>query len=194
MVCFVDGRPKKSEYRIFKIRSKDSPDDFTMMREVVFRRYKRRLEEKEPLPDLILIDGGKGQLSSAVQALAELGIDAQQQPIIGLAKRLEEVYRPGESDPLNISRRSSGLKLLQQTRDEAHRFAITHFRKQHKKSLLKSPLDEAPGIGPTRKNHLLKTFGSLKKIKEASPEELREKGKLPAEVAEKLIEHLKSNR
>lgn len=184
MVCFVDGRPKKSEYRIFKIRSKSTPDDFIMMHEVVSRRYKRCLAENIPLPDLILIDGGKGQLSSALQALQELGI--QEQPIIGLAKRLEEVFLPGSSDPMNIPKRSAGLKLLQQVRDEAHRFAIGHFRKQHKKSILKSPLDDVPGIGPARKAHLLKTFGSLKKIKEATVEELQEKGKLPVNVVEKL--------
>lgn len=188
LVCFEDGRPKKSEYRIFKIRSKSTPDDFTMMHEVVFRRYKRRLEESAPLPDLILIDGGKGQLSSALQALQELNI--QHQPILGLAKRLEEVFLPGMSDPINLPKRSAGLKLLQQVRDEAHRFAIGHFHKQHKKSTLKSPLDEVPGIGPARKAHLLKTFGSLKKIKEASVEELREKGKLPVSVIEKLKERL----
>lgn len=189
MVCFVDGRPKKSEYRIFKIRSKATPDDFMMMHEVVSRRYKRCLAENIPLPDLILIDGGKGQLSSALQALQELGI--QNQPIIGLAKRLEEVFLPGSSDPMNIPKRSAGLKLLQQVRDEAHRFAIGHFRKQHKKSTLKSPLDDVPGIGPARKTHLLKTFGSLKQIKEATLEELQERGKLPAGLAEKLKEVFK---
>ncbi|MCK6620837.1 MAG: excinuclease ABC subunit C [Calditrichaceae bacterium] len=184
LVCFEDGRPKKSEYRIFKIRSKSTPDDFAMMHEAVYRRYKRRLEENASLPDLILIDGGKGQLGSALQALQELNI--QNQPILGLAKRLEEVFLPGMSDPMNLPKRSAGLKLLQQVRDEAHRFAIGHFHKQHKKSTLKSPLDEVEGIGPARKAHLLKTFGSLKKIKEATAEELREKGKLPGKVAEKL--------
>ncbi len=188
MVCFVDGRPRKSEYRIFKIRSKDTPDDFAMIYEAVYRRYKRRLEEQQPLPDLILIDGGKGQLSSAVRALQELNITNQ--PIIGLAKRLEEVFLPGQSEAMNIPRSSSGLKLLRQTRDEAHRFAIGHFRKQHKKSLLKSPLDEIPGIGPARKQHLLKTFGSLKKIKEASIQQLREQGKLPEKVALNLRQKL----
>lgn len=190
MVCFVNGRPKKSEYRIFKIRSKDTPDDFMMMNEAVFRRYKRRLAEKAEMPDLILIDGGKGQLSSAVAALRELDIDPAEQPIIGLAKRLEEVFVPGSSDPIIISKRSSGLKLLQQTRDEAHRFAITHFRKQHKKTTLKSPLDDIPGIGPSRKQKLLKTFGSLKRIKAATQQELQEKGKLPANVAETLFQAL----
>jgi excinuclease ABC subunit C len=184
MVCFVDGRPKKSEYRIFKIRSKSTPDDFTMIHEAVYRRYKRCLAENIPFPNLILIDGGKGQLSSALQALQEL--DIQDQPIIGLAKRLEEVFMPGSSDPMNIPKRSAGLKLLQQTRDEAHRFAITHFRKQHKKSTLKSPLDDVPGIGPARKKHLLKTFGSLKQIKEAPLQELKERGKLPEGIAGKL--------
>ena len=193
MVCFVDGRPKKSEYRIFKIRSKDTPDDFTMIHEAVFRRYKRQLAENRPLPDLILIDGGKGQLSSAIQALTELGIAVPGQPIIGLAKRLEEVFLPGQSEAMNIPKRSSGLKLLQQTRDEAHRFAITHFRKQHKKSTLKSPLDDIPGIGPARKKHLLTTFGSLKRLKDASLEELREKGKLPEKLAQTLQEALGGN-
>lgn len=190
LVCFEDGRPKKSEYRIFKIRSKSTPDDFAMMHEAVYRRYKRRLEENASLPDLILIDGGKGQLGSALQALQELNI--QNQPILGLAKRLEEVFLPGMSDPMNLPKRSAGLKLLQQVRDEAHRFAIGHFHKQHKKSTLKSPLDEVEGIGPARKAHLLKTFGSLKKIKEATAEELREKGKLPVKVAEKLLDAFKS--
>lgn len=190
LVCFEDGRPKKSEYRIFKIRSKSTPDDFAMMHEAVYRRYKRRLEENASLPDLILIDGGKGQLGSALQALQELNI--QNQPILGLAKRLEEVFLPGMSDPMNLPKRSAGLKLLQQVRDEAHRFAISHFHKQHKKSTLKSPLDEVEGIGPARKAHLLKTFGSLKKIKEATAEELREKGKLPVKVAEKLLDAFKS--
>ena len=188
MVCFINGRARKSEYRIFKIRSKDTPDDFLMMNEAVFRRYKRRLAENEPLPDLILIDGGKGQLNSAVQALESLGI--KDQPILGLAKRLEEVFIPGKPDPIIISKRASGLKLLQQIRDEAHRFAITHFRKQHKKTVLKSPLDEIQGIGPSRKTHLLKTFGSLKRIKEASLQDLTGKGKLPEKVARQLLESL----
>ncbi len=190
MVCFMDGRARKSEYRIFKIRTKDTPDDFMMMHEVVFRRYKRRLAENAPLPDLILIDGGKGQLGSAVQALKDLGISVEKQPIIGLAKRLEEVFIPEKSEPMNIPRKSAGLKLLQQVRDEAHRFAISHFRKQHKKSILKSPLDEIPGIGPARKQHLLKTFGSLKRIKMASLDDLQKKGKLPENVAKGLQKSL----
>lgn len=184
MVCFVNGKPHKSDYRHFKIRGKETPDDFAMMREVVFRRYKRVLEEKKPLPDLILVDGGKGQLSSALEVLHSLGLD--QQPVIGLAKRLEEVFLPGHSEAQTIPKRSPGLKLLQHIRDESHRFAITYHRKLRRKQTLKSPLDDVPGIGPRRKEHLLKTFGSLKKIKEATTEDLISRGKLPAQVAERL--------
>lgn len=184
MVYFDNGKPRKSEYRHFKIRQKQTPDDFAMMREVVQRRYKRLLEEKKALPDLILIDGGKGQLSSALRVLQELGIN--EQPIIGLAKRLEDVYLPGLSDPQNIPKNSQGLKLLQQIRDESHRFAITYHRLLRKKRTLTSPLDEIPGIGPKRKTHLLRKFGSLKKIAEASKEELREKGGLSENLANKV--------
>lgn len=189
MVYFANGKPRKSEYRHFKIRSKGSPDDFAMMREVVYRRYHRLLEEKKSLPDLILIDGGKGQLSSACQVLEELGISDQ--PVIGLAKRLEEVFVPGTSEAQNIPKSSAGLKLLQQIRDESHRFAITYHRQLRGKRTLKSPLDEIPGIGPQRKTTLLKTFGSLKKLREASVEQLIQQGKLSAKVAEAVYKGLK---
>jgi excinuclease ABC subunit C len=191
MVFFHNGKPKKSEYRHFKIRQKETPDDFAMMREVVYRRYKRLLKEKKALPDLILIDGGKGQLSSALQVLNELGI--ANQPIIGLAKRLEEVYVPGIGNPQNIPKSSTGLKLLQQIRDESHRFAISYHRKLRSKRSLKSPLEDVSGIGPQRKAFLLRTFGSLKKIKDASLEELKENGKLPEKVAEGLFRSLKDS-
>ncbi len=186
MVYFLNGNPKKSEYRRFKIKTKDTPDDFAMMREVVGRRYRRILKENKNLPDLILIDGGKGQLSSALQVLDELEI--KDQPIIGLAKRLEEVYIPGASDPQNISKRSEGLKLLQKIRDESHRFAITYHRKLRDKKNLKSPLDDIPGIGKQRKLHLLKTFGSLKRIGDSSLDVLIEKGKLPKNIALKVYQ------
>ncbi len=186
MVCFINGKPRKSEYRIFTIRSKNTPDDFAMIREAVHRRYKRLLEDNLPLPDLILIDGGKGQLNSALDALQALGI--REQPIVGLAKRLEEVYLPGIKAPQNIPKNNAGLRLLQQIRDESHRFAITHFRKRHQKRAMKSPLDEVAGIGPRRKAFLLKTFGSLKKIQAASLEELRSRGKLPENVARNLYQ------
>jgi excinuclease ABC subunit C len=126
MVVFVDAKPKKSEYRKFKIRSVEGPDDFASMREVVERRYSRLIEEGGTSPDLIVVDGGKGQLSSAVEVLGQLNYTST--PIVGLAKRLEEVFFPGQSDPLLIPRTSSSLKLLQQIRDEAHRFAITYHR------------------------------------------------------------------
>ena len=188
MVCFIDGKPRKSEYRIFKIRNKTTPDDFAMMKEVVFRRYRRLLEEKQALPDLILIDGGRGQLNSALEALRELGITDS--AIIGLAKRLEEVYLPGIRNPQNIPKRNAGLRLLQHIRDESHRFAIIHFRKLHQKRSMKSPLDEVPGIGPRRKALLLKTFGSLKNMQQASLEELKTRGKLPDTVARHLYQLL----
>jgi excinuclease ABC subunit C len=188
MVYFVNGKPRKSEYRHFKIRSKDSPDDFAMMREVVYRRYHRLLEEKKSLPDLILIDGGKGQLSSACQVLDELGISNQ--PVVGLAKRLEEVFVPGASEAQNIPKSSAGLKLLQQIRDESHRFAITYHRQLRGKRTLRSPLDEIPGIGPRRKTTLLKTFGSLKKLREASIQDLIQHGNLSAMIADAVYQAL----
>ncbi len=184
MVCFVDGRPKKSEYRKYKIRSKDTPDDFAMMHEVVSRRYKRLLSEEKPLPDLIIVDGGKGQLSSAQAALRELGITDQ--PIIGLAKRLEEIFFPQIKDAQMLPKTSPGLRLLQQIRDEAHRFAVTFHRKRRKNRTLRSELDDIPGIGPKRRELLLKTFGSVKKIKQASLQELTKQGKLPLNVAQSV--------
>ncbi len=190
MVCFENGKPKKSAYRKYKITVKDTPDDFAMMREVIERRYRRLLEEKKRLPDLIMVDGGKGQLSSAVQILRKLGLENQ--PVIGLAKRLEEVFVPGESEARMLPRTSSSLRLLQQIRDEAHRFAITFHRQRRAKRTLHSELDEIPGIGPKRRNQLLQTFGSVKNIARASVRELVEKGKLPQSIAEKVAEYFKA--
>jgi len=184
MVCFIDGRPKKSEYRKFAIRSKSSPDDFAMMREVIHRRYSRLLAEKRDLPNLIVIDGGKGQLSSAWAVLHELEITDQ--PVIGLAKRLEEIFFPGISDAQMLPKTSSSLKLLQQIRDEAHRFAITFHRQKRKKRTLTSTLDKIPGIGPKRRNELLKKFGSIKKIKDLEFHELRQQGDLPEQLANNI--------
>ncbi len=188
MVCFVDGKAKKSEYRRFKINVKQSPDDFAMMREVVYRRYSRLIREKKSLPDLIMVDGGKGQLSSAVSVLNELKISDQ--PIIGLAKRLEEIFFPGYSDAQMLPKTSSSLRLLQQIRDEAHRFAITFHRERRKKRTLTSELDKIAGIGEKRRNQLLKVFGSVKKIREAEISELIEKGKLSGELAKKVKNEL----
>ena len=191
MVCFVDGKPKKSEYRRFKIKTKDTPDDFAMMREVVKRRYSRLINEKKKLPDLIMIDGGKGQLSSALGVLTELGIQNQQ--IIGLAKRLEEVFFPGISDAQMLQHTSSSLRLMQQVRDEAHRFAITFHRERRRKRTITSELDKIEGVGPQRRKHLLKTFGSIKRIKELSADELIDKGKIPKGTAENIYKHFQKS-
>jgi excinuclease ABC subunit C len=187
MVCFVDGRPKKSEYRKFAIKSKSTPDDFAMMREVIHRRYSRLLAEKKDFPDLIVIDGGKGQLSSAWTILHKLEI--ADQPIIGLAKRLEEIFFPGYSDAQMLPRTSSSLKLLQQIRDEAHRFAITFHRDKRKKRTISSALDKIPGIGPKRRNELLKKFGSIKKIKELDVQDLKQHGNLPEQLARNIYNY-----
>lgn len=170
MVCFINGRPAKGEYRRFKIRSKQSPDDFAMMHEAVKRRYTRVLRESKSVPDLILIDGGKGQLNAALTALREVGLDSQ--PIVALAKRLDEVFVPGYADPQNVPRDSAGLKLLQRVRDESHRFAVTFHRSLRAKQTLSSELDFIPGIGEKRKAALLKHFRSIDNIKAASVEEL----------------------
>lgn len=170
LVCFVDGRARKREYRHFKITGIEGPNDFAMMQQVVTRRFKRLMEENKPFPDLLLVDGGKGQLSSAVAALRALGI--ADQPVVGLAKRLEEVFLPGLSNAQNIPKTSSSLKLLQMLRDESHRFAIAHHRKLRQKRTLTSELDDIPGVGPSRRKALLKHFGSVKRVREATVEDV----------------------
>lgn len=171
MVRFVNGVPDKRNYRHYNIKTVSGPNDFESMREIVFRRYKRILEEKGHLPDLILIDGGKGQLSSACEALKELSL-YKKVPIIGIAKKLEEIYYPEDSIPLHINKKSPGLMLLQHIRDEAHRFAITFHRQKRSKLQLTSELTELKGVGSKTINKLLKHFKSIKKVKEASIEEL----------------------
>ena len=170
MVCFKNGKPSKNDYRKFNIKTVVGPDDFGSMREVVYRRYHRVLEEKQPLPDLILIDGGKGQLSSAVEALNQLDLYGKV-AIAGIAKRLEEIYVPEDSVPLHISKKSASLKLIQQLRDEAHRFAISFHRNKRSKSI-NTGLENISGIGPGTADKLLKHFKSVKKIKAASTEEI----------------------
>jgi excinuclease ABC subunit C len=172
MVVFEDGKPKKSEYRKFKIRSVEGPDDFASMREVIQRRYQKLLDENGDFPDLIMVDGGKGQLSSAVEVLATLGISDQ--PIIGLAKRLEEVFLPGKGDPEMMPKTSTGLRLLQQIRDEAHRFAITFHRSLRAKRTLQTQLDLIEGIGKRRATELLEAFGSVQGVKFATTGQLAE--------------------
>ncbi|HET8861178.1 excinuclease ABC subunit UvrC [Marivirga sp.] len=171
MVHFKNGRPQKSEYRHYHVKTVIGPDDFASMTEIVGRRYKRLLDENASLPNLIVIDGGKGQLSSAVKALHELNLYGKI-PIIGIAKRLEEIYFPDDSYPIHISKKSESLKLLQRLRDEAHRFAITFHRDVRSKNSFKSELEEIAGVGEKTINDLLKYFKSLRKIKEATFEEL----------------------
>jgi len=184
MVVFVDAKPKKSEYRKFKIRSVEGPDDFASMREVVQRRYSRLIEEGGINPDLIVVDGGKGQLSSAVGVLQDLNYSGT--PIIGLAKRLEEVFLPGQTESVLIPRTSSSLKLLQQIRDEAHRFAITYHRTLRSKRILKTELDLIKGVGKKRATELLESFGSVQGVKFATEEQIAEivGPKLASEIKE----------
>jgi excinuclease ABC subunit C len=171
MVCFVDGNPRKSEYKRYTVKTVEGPDDFETMKEVVTRRYSRVMAEGQHIPDLIVIDGGKGQLSHAVEALKEIGFYGQV-PIIGLAKRLEEVFFPGDSEATMIPKTSSSLKLLQRVRDEAHRFAITFHRERRSKRTVTTELVNIEGIGKTTAETLLKTFGSVKGVLEASDEAL----------------------
>jgi excinuclease ABC subunit C len=171
MVRFVDGKPDKKGYRHFNIKTVEGPNDFASMKEIVSRRYKRLIEEQTPLPDLIIVDGGKGQLSSAVEALKELSIYGRV-PIAGIAKRLEEIYLPEDTLPLLINKKSPGLRLIQQMRDEAHRFAITFHRLKRSKVNSSSSLEEIDGLGKKTVEKLLKHFKSVKKVKAASVEEL----------------------
>ncbi|MDP7567035.1 MAG: excinuclease ABC subunit UvrC [Flavobacteriales bacterium] len=170
-VVFKNARPSKKDYRHFNIKTVVGPDDFASMEEVVYRRCKRLLEEEKELPQLIVIDGGKGQLSSAVKSLDKLKLRGKV-AIIGIAKRLEEIYFPGDSVPLYLDKRSESLKLIQQLRDEAHRFGITHHRKQRGKDSLGTSLDKIEGIGPKTVELLISHFGSVKKVMEAKKVEL----------------------
>jgi excinuclease ABC subunit C len=171
MVVFTDGKPKKSLYRKFIIKTVEGPDDFASMREIISRRYSRVIEENQPVPDLIMVDGGKGQLSSAIESLDEIGLKGYE--IIGLAKRLEEVFLRGESEPQSIPKTSSSLKLLQHVRDEAHRFAITFHRARRSKRTITSELLEIKGIGEKVVQKLLTKY-SLEEIKKAGESQLAE--------------------
>ncbi len=184
MVVFQDGKPLKRDYRIFNIRETAGIDDFASIGEAVRRRYSRMLKEEKTLPDLVLIDGGKGQLGRAHEVLRELGLDAL--PVIGLAKRFEEVFVPGESLPRNIPKTSAANRLLQHIRDEAHRFAITRNRDRRSKERKMDFLDELPGLGPVLQERLLKHFGSLKKIRAATAAQLAEVQGISLKKAEGL--------
>lgn len=183
MVVFVDGKPKKSEYRKYRLRTVEGNDDFEAMKEVMTRRFSN-VDENAELPDLVIIDGGKGQLSHAMEILEGLGLK-DTFVVVGLAKRLEEVYFPNESDPVILPKTSSSLRLLQQARDEAHRFAVSYHRKLREMRTLRTELTEIPGIGETLATKLLITFGSVDKIRTLSEEQLAEQvGKA---VAAKIV-------
>jgi excinuclease ABC subunit C len=171
-VVFRNARPSKNEYRHFNIKTVVGPDDFSSMEEIVFRRYKRMIEEGQKLPQLIIIDGGKGQLSSAMKSLDMLGL-REKITVIGIAKKLEEIYFPGDSVPIYLDKNSISLKIIQHLRNEAHRFGINFHRDKRSADMLKSGLDEIKGIGPKTKEILLKNFESVDKIKNATPEELQ---------------------
>jgi len=172
-VVFRDGKPAKKEYRHFNIKTVTGPDDFASMEEVVLRRYKRLLDEMQPLPQLIVIDGGKGQLSSALKSLEHLGLRGKI-AIIGIAKRLEEIYFPDDPIPLYLDKKSETLKIIQRLRNEAHRFGITHHRNKRSKAAIHSELESIEGVGEKTAETLLKSFKSVKRIKSASLEELSE--------------------
>lgn len=187
MVVFENGKAKKSEYRKFKINfSEGEPNDYASMYEVVYRRYKRVMENNLEKPDLILIDGGKGQLNAALKALND--INYPYKAVIGIAKKLEEVFMPESKYPVILKDNSFALKLLQHVRDEAHRFAITFHRDLRNKQMTSSVLDDISGIGKVRKKKLIEEFGSVKKISEASLNELIEKGKLPSNIAQEVYD------
>jgi excinuclease ABC subunit C len=195
MVVLEDGLPRRSDYRRFKIKTVHQQDDFASMEEVLRRRFTAYLIERELPPEergkfayppgLLLIDGGLGQLGRAIKVLDELGLDI---PVAGLAKRMEEVYLPGSSEPVRIPRDEPALYLLQRVRDEAHRFAITYHRSLRGKRMVDSVLDDVAGVGPTRKKALLRTFGSLKRLREASVGQLEEV--VPAAVAREVFDAL----
>jgi excinuclease ABC subunit C len=187
-VVFKKTKPSKKEYRHFHIKTVEGPDDFASMEEVVTRRYTRLKEENEPLPQLIIIDGGKGQLSAAAEVLRTLDL-LHKTTVVALAKRLDEVFFPGDSLPLILDKTSETLKVLQQIRDEAHRFGITFHRRLRSKKQIASELDSIKGIGEKTKEILLQKYKSVKRLKNASPEELAELiGKSKAEIISKYTQ------
>lgn len=173
IVVFRDAKPSKRDYRFFNVKTVEGPNDFATMEEAVFRRYRRMLDEQQELPQLIIIDGGKGQLSSAMKSLKKLDID-KKVTIIGIAKRLEELYYPGDQYPMFLDKKSETLKIIQQLRDEAHRFGITAHRAKRNKSTLVTELDNIPGIGKTTSAKLLTYFKSVKRVREATEQVLME--------------------
>ena len=193
LVCFREGRPDKASYRRFRIKTVEGQNDFAMMNEVVKRYFSRLLREQRPLPDLLMVDGGKGQLHLALDAL--ISIDCPPFPVVGLAKRNEEIFLPGRSEPVVLDRNRPALKVLQALRDEAHRFAVSYNRQLRLKRIAESLLDEIPGLGEVRRNALLKAFGSVAMIRKASPREIADRvSGLGPEFAETIHEFLRTHR
>lgn len=190
MVCFIDGKPAKSEYRHFNIKTVVGADDFATMEEVLYRRYHRVLEEEKPLPDLIVIDGGKGQLNAAYRTLQALHIEDKLM-VVGIAERLEDIYKVGDEFPIYIDKKSEAQKLLQQVRDAVHDFGINHHRNRRSKTSIASVLDDAPGIGPVLKKKLLTTFKSVKRIREAGETEIA--AVIGPKKAKELLTYLQSH-
>jgi excinuclease ABC subunit C len=170
-VVFKNAKSSKKDYRIFNVKTVQGPDDFATMREAIYRRYHRVMEENEPLPQLLIIDGGKGQLSAALESLTLLGLNGKL-AVIGIAKKLEEIYFPGDSDPLYLDKRSESLKLIQQLRDEAHRFGLSKHRNRRSKEAIQTELTQIPGLGIQSAQKLLRQFGSVENIKQQSVESL----------------------
>jgi excinuclease ABC subunit C len=189
LVWFEGGRPRKSEYRKFKIKGPGQQDDFAAIQEVLTRYLTRRRDEQLPIPDLVVIDGGKGQLSAALETAAQLGVPDL--PMVSLAKREEEVFLPGKSESLRLSRRSPSLRLLQRARNEAHRFGLAYNRKRRTQRTITSELLSIPGVGPTKRRRLLERFGSLAGVKSASPAELASVPGFSPRLAERILRHLK---
>jgi excinuclease ABC subunit C len=190
-VWFQNGRPLRAEYRKFKVKTVEGIDDFRSMNEVVGRYFQRRIEEERPLPDLVLIDGGKGQLNAAAESLRALGLDSL--PIISLAKREEEIFVLGRSESLRLPRRSPALRMLQQARDEAHRFAITFQRKRRSVRTITSELLRIPGVGENKRRQLLTAFGSLQGIRSATPEQIAELPGFSVKSAQRILDALRAS-
>jgi excinuclease ABC subunit C len=191
MVVFEDGKPAKKDYRRFTLKGVDGANDFAAMAEVIRRRFRRAAEADEEqegkwttLPDLVIVDGGKGQLNAAIGALAEVGMNGQ--PIVGLAKENEELFLPGQSEPVVLPRDAQALFLVQRVRDEAHRFAVTFHRQKRTRASLHSKLDDVPGIGPKKRQALIKRFGSLQAVKAAPVEELTTVKGITSTLAEQI--------
>jgi excinuclease ABC subunit C len=189
-VWFENGRPKRAEYRKLKIKTVEGTDDFASMKEAVGRYFHRRIEESRPLPDLVLIDGGKGQLGVAREALDALGLGKME--LASLAKREEEVFLPGRSEPLRLARRSPALRLLQRARDEAHRFAITYNRKRRSMRTVTSELLSIPGVGPRKRSALLHAFGSLQGVRDAAVEDIARLPGFSTAGAQKILDSLRA--